>query len=891
MSRNSRKPVPFRPRPAASEDASPPADSARVPSASDASVTADASDDPSGGPGAGILFAAIVLAVAALVAWGNSFDGAFVFDDLWAIERNPSIRSLDPLGAFRGPDQSSVAGRPLVNYSLAISHAMGGTEPPAYHAFNLAIHFLAALALFDVARRTLRRPALADRFAARADSLALAIALLWMAHPIQTQSVTYVIQRAEAMVGLFLVLTLRSFIRFVEESERGREPSPDAGSRGAADVGARRHLAAAVGFSILGMATKESMATAPAILLLWDWFFGAGSVRGVARRWTSHAAVAATWVVLAALMATGPRSATVGGGVPVSPWQYLLTQFGVVTHYLRLALWPDTLVLDYLWPLAEGVGDVAPQAALILGLAAATFALTLRRSPLGFAGAWFFTILSPTSTIVPIADPCFEQRMYLPLAAVVAVAVLGGWSLLSRLGEDRARIVGAPLVALIAVLLIARTRERNEDYRDAVSVWAANAEARPANWRAWMNLGGLHVRARDYERGVEALDRSLALHPENAGALVNRGAALQKLGRLDEAETDLRRAVEIDSTDPTALNALGVLLVELGRAEESLAHFEAALAATDDVEYRTGLPQTETNLGRALRALGRDEEAAKRFRNALAVDPGHLDALVELGGTLQELGRPDEALEVLSGAAQRAPRDIRPLSALGVASARAGELEKAIGYLERARALLGENDAISPEDAANVRNNLGDVLLRAGRAEGVEELGEAVRLAPGNAEYRAEFGAALGGSGRLEEAAEQFAEAVRIAPGSFEHRTNLGASLAMLGRFPEAASQFREAANLRPDDATAHANLAQALERSDAIEEAVRSYARAAELEPTARRLDMLGVALARADRLEEAAARFEEALRVDPNFSDALVHLARARAQSGAPRPSSPRP
>ena len=158
---------------------------------------------------AGIFVAAALLIVAALAAWANSFRGPFIFDDLPAIVENTTIRTLALPDALAPPHTGQPAnGRPLVNFSFALNWAVGGADVRGYHVLNLAIHALAALALFGVVRRTLRSRPLAAKFAADATPLAFALAALWMLHPLQTESVTYIAQRAESLAGLCLLLTL-----------------------------------------------------------------------------------------------------------------------------------------------------------------------------------------------------------------------------------------------------------------------------------------------------------------------------------------------------------------------------------------------------------------------------------------------------------------------------------------------------------------------------------------------------------------------------------------------------------------------------------------------------------------------------------------------------------
>jgi len=180
---------------------------------------------------------AAVIAAAAIWAYATSFNGVFVLDDKPAIVLNPNVRTLWPLTqALSAPPESPVSARPVASLSLAINYALADPavrdvfEPPSpgappdigprflsnvwgYHAMNLVLHILAALALFGVVRRTLLTETMRGRFAAHATSLAFFVALLWVVHPLTTDAVTYVIQRIEILMGLFFLLTLYCAIR------------------------------------------------------------------------------------------------------------------------------------------------------------------------------------------------------------------------------------------------------------------------------------------------------------------------------------------------------------------------------------------------------------------------------------------------------------------------------------------------------------------------------------------------------------------------------------------------------------------------------------------------------------------------------------------------------
>ena len=508
-----------------------------------------------------LALAALIVA-AGFLAFANSLDAPFVFDDHGSILANSHILSLSPLGeAMSAPRGTTPAGRPVLALSLALNYQLSGYEVWSYRVVNISIHLLAGLTLFGVVRRTLRSERMRTRFGDSASGLGCVCALVWVLHPLQTSAVTYAIQRAESLMGLFYLLTLYGVIR----SSAAR-----AGS-GAEMV----WFCAALLSCALGMGTKEVMVTAPVLAVLYDRIFLATSWREVLRRrGPLYLGLAGTWAFLAALVLGAPRGASAGFGSEalLTPATYAATQFHVVAHYLALSFWPHPLVLDYGdWPAAQSVADVAPWAAIVLPLLCATGVALFRWPALGFAGAWFFLILAPTSSVVPIKDFTFDHRMYLSLAAPVAIAVLGsyrwGRKLWPRpaernLGARRsstAQWLGLTAALVTAITLGVLTHFRNEDYRSRVSIWRDTAENRPLNWRAHHNLALGYLARGEIDRALASFDTALELDPNLAASLAGRARAQLLARRPDLALADLDRALALRPDDSATLRERGFL--------------------------------------------------------------------------------------------------------------------------------------------------------------------------------------------------------------------------------------------------------------------------------------------------------------------------------------------
>jgi Tfp pilus assembly protein PilF len=627
--------------------------------------------------------AIVLLVLTVVLVYLGSLDGAFVFDDVPAILENPTLRHPGDLAAVLAPpgDQAgTVGGRPVLNLSLAFNYALSGTRTRGYHVLNLAIHVAAALLLFGLIRRTLDRDGdcpgatgVALRRGNRLpwkspwshlDNLLIAFfaSLFWAVHPLQTEAVTYVVQRAESLMGLFYLLTLYCFARHAGSDNAAVPPRAAAASQGA---GRGIWAVLAVLACLLGMATKEVMVSAPLVVLLYDCTFVAGSVSGAWRqRRGLYLGLAATWVVLAVLVAnTHGRGGSVGFAAPAAVWPYVLTQCKAIVRYLWLAVWPDRLVFDYGTALVQHPGDVFPQFLFIFLLLAGTVA-ALRRHPwVGFLAFWFFAVLAPSSSFVPIAtEPMAEHRMYLPLAAVSILLVAAIFAVLTRLLPRFARVWLCALGVAAALGLGAATVRRNRDYRSEVALWTDTVAKAPGNPRAHNDLAEAFL----------------------AG------------GEPAKAAAEFVLAVQVDPNYAPAQYNLGVTLLDSGRPQEAIPHLEKALSAPRH--------QAELHLylGEAFERTGQRAGAADQFREALRLAPGNAEAAFGLGNNLAAQGHYAEAVEAFRLAVAWAPSHVLIRNNLANALMCAGRAEDAIA--EYREALKRDPDNVT------VRENLARAL-------------------------------------------------------------------------------------------------------------------------------------------------------------------------------------
>ena len=621
-----------------------------------------------------------LLVAIGVALYANGLSAPFLFDDVPQIVEEPRIRALWPL-----TEVVTGTSRPVLKLTLAVNYAVGELDVVGYHLVNVGIHILAALALFGVVRRTLLAETFGGRFRGRSGGIGFATALLWLVHPLQTESVTYVFQRCESLMGLLFLLTFYCVIRAAEGTHRGR------------------WTAAAVSAAILGVGTKEVMVAVPLLILLYDRAFLAGSFRSALRqRRVLYASLASLWIVLGALvMGLLFRADSMAGfGVrSIGPVAYAMAQPGVIVHYLVLSAWPHAQCLDYGWsPARDFLGTVAPLVVVASLLAGTGWALW-RNSWVGFVGAWFFLILAPTSSFMPINDLAVEHRMYLPLAALVLLVVLGGERLIASLpfGDRRLALL---LLFLAAAVLGRSTFERNREYGSIIGMWETVVARAPGNARGHMMLGNALRDEGRIDEAIACYNEALRRDPDHVPTLTNLGRAQQSLGNEGRAIECLRRVVELAPDHVHATN-LGNAYLQAGQVDDAIVQYRAALSILP------GFAPAQSNFGAALMMKGRVNEAILHLEQALDVDPDDVAAITNLGNARYRLGDVEGAILLYQRAlALDADYGMAHVN-LGAVLLDQGEAEEAVPHFQRARALAPRN----PGPAFD----LGRALLAAGR--------------------------------------------------------------------------------------------------------------------------------------------------------------------------------
>ncbi len=760
--------------------------------------------------------APLILIAAITFAYHDTLSVPFLFDDTASIQQNPTIDSL--WQSLRPPADSgvTVSGRPLLNLSFALSDRLGAGTLAGHHLVNIAIHAANACLLYALVLGTLQLSSV-SRYAPRSPHIvSLAIALLWSLHPLQTESVTYLVQRAESLVAFFYLLTLYLFLR----------------SQTAPPHRSRLLLIASVTACALGMAAKEVMVSAPLLVLLYDRAFLS---RDLPAAWKTkkhfYIALFSTWAVLIlCILQSGSRGNTAGFHSGASWIDYLYTQAFAITHYLRLAFWPSPLVFDYGRELITSFATIAGRAALLIVAIAWIFKRWWHNHPSGFLGVLFLAILAPT-TLVPVATQTIaEHRTYLALAPFFAGTVL----LLARLlGEKTACI----LTAALSLALAFTTLDRNRDYRSVESIWSDTLAKRPTNDRAWHSMGYVYLEKNLPDEARDSFRRAMQLHSDPVN-IMGYAHALTKSGEADEAIYLYRTALAAVPRTYTdvyeSMSNLGLLLGQKGEHDEALRWLTDAIALAP---RKTGAPY---NLGSLYFSLGRYHEATAPLRLALS-DPKQGDAASDLlVRALLSLGKTNDALALAQQQVAARPRSLLLRLSHAQALAATGKLDAA----------LAEYQAVLAQDSAfpSARTQLGILFFATRRpADARRELALAVSQNPRDATARSTLAEVLLQSGEPDAAIPHFEAALQLAPSDRKSRYLLANTLLQLGDLDDAIPHYQR--------------LIQ--EKSP----------------PLAEIHNQLAIAHAQKGDFAQARTHFSECLRLDPKHTGASENLRRLPA------------
>lgn len=640
----------------------------------------------------------LVVLVAGMAVYANSFSVPFLFDDYFSILGNPDVHSLHPVGRF------FTQSRGLPHLLDTLNYRWGGESVWGYHLVNVVIHLINALLVYALALLTLRLPVHGGRYTSRAAVLAALIALVFAVHPLQTMAVSYISQRAEALAATFYLTALLVYA---------------AGQSGRLRLSRAPLAVAVLSIGFLGILSKETVASLPAALLLYHFCFlrtSAGERTGDWRMALLLLLPGLYGLYLARHFLVPGLAAPEGGqsawlyipsaGIEVeglTPWRYLVTQFGVVLWYLRLYVLPNRLCFDYGWPIAETFLQTQVVLSLavhflLIGIAIVAFR---RNRWVTFGIGWLYVALAPSSSIIPIKDAAFDYRMYLPMLGPTMILIVGAADWLRTFAGSTTQLKSAERAGLVLALAVVAALAggsvaRNATLADPLALARDSATKAPNHWRNHFAYGAALVESGRQADAVEWFERAIAIDPTQSTPRIMLGDLYARAGRLHEAEEVLLPAIDAreESVSAAAYRQLGFLFKAQNYSEAAIGMFEEALARKP--RWRN----LHLEIARLMRHQGRYHDAAMRMNRLVGEDPSYAARLgselaqINLFGGVQsyEQGEIPYARHMLSVAMEHPSTMAEAAHHLAWVEARAGDDSAALRLLEdfEKRGLVGD---------------------------------------------------------------------------------------------------------------------------------------------------------------------------------------------------------
>lgn len=642
----------------------------------------------------------ILLVLVVILAYIRTFHAPFVFDDFHSIADKARIRDLSNFFSY----PILTAQRPLADFTFALNYQVGGLNVFGFHVVNTLIHILNTflvymIAFFAFTRLYGENGSISDKVKSADEpakiliTAALFTALFFALHPLQTQAVTYIVQRYTSLFAFFSLLCIWLFIQARLRMEKA-SLSDDTKKIDSIVVLLFVFSLFSAGAAFL---SKQTAAMLPGLVLLTELIF----FRKKTYNWKKAILVCAPvffLFILFVMYSSGVFRGDFALGSlledvrarsmetkDISRWTYLITQFSVLVVYIRMILLPYGQNIDHMFPFTESLFNLQTLASmgLIFAIIAVAVMAFKKKPIITLAAGWFFIALSIESSIIPIRDAMFEHRLYLPM---FAPALLFGYIIFYATEKfGKKTFIWFPAACLILILGVT-TVLRNEVWRDPVILWKDSIQQNPDNYRAWANLGQAQLAENNITAAEESSRYSLKLSSKNPQAMGNLGIALARQGKFNEAVPYLKRAVEFMPESFDFHYNLGVTYGVSGKNSQAIEHYQKALKIRPD--HLLSL----MNLGVEFGRLNRLVEAEQVLSKALEIVPDNVDLLMNLGIIQFNMGNQDAALEKMLQAEKIAPKSSEIQTNIGIIHHSMGNYKEALQYLGRAVQLDPAND-------------------------------------------------------------------------------------------------------------------------------------------------------------------------------------------------------
>jgi tetratricopeptide (TPR) repeat protein len=585
------------------------------------------------------IFSFSLIALTAFIAYSNSFDCQFHYDDERGIVNNDQIKTLSNFSHF---DFWVNSHRPLANFSFALNYHFGKLDVWGYHLVNLFIHIIAGIFVFLLTKLILDLNNYKNyKIDKHKNWFALLVALFFVVHPLQTQAITYIVQRMASLAAMFYILSVYLYARGrIEHVQNNRR------------IKAVLFYLLALAAGIMGTTTKQNVITFPLAFLLFEFCFIRSKENKIFKTYIFFSL--SVIVVLGASLLYLKRDLLTSAlyGATISSTDYLINELVVIVEYLRLVLLPINQCADYgnvnygfsyiqsFWRL-----DVIGCLLLLAALFTSAVYFYKKNRAFSFGIFWFFLTLSVESSILPIADPMFEHRMYLPMVGVSIFLLYSVFIIFQKVKPTALYSSLAYVIFLLGLLAYSR----NNVWKNDLTLWTDVTENSINNSRAWYNKAKALEESGNHQEALKSYNRAIEIQPEYYYAWNNRGNILDELGNHQEAIKAYDKAIEIKPGYYEAWNNKGTTVALLGKHEEAITCFNKV------IEINPESYEAWYNKGATLALEGKLEEAIQSYNKVIAMKPYMYEAWNRKGEVLEKLGKHEEAIQCYDKALQINP--------------------------------------------------------------------------------------------------------------------------------------------------------------------------------------------------------------------------------------------
>ncbi len=691
-----------------------------------------------------------MLAALGLAIYSNTFRSSFVFDDFQAITSNPSIRHLDlPLlwQAFNT--------RFIVGVSLALNYALGKENVVGYHLFNTLVHVLNSYLVYQFVCLTFKTPRMSKSSSFDPKLLGFLTALIFLTHPLQTQGVTYIWQRATSLATFFYLGALVFYIQ-------GRLKS------------SRVSYGFCLLFVILGMFTKEIVFTLPLALGLYEVIF----LKELPLKTRQKVFL---WVPLCLTLLIIPWGMTKADGhilkflrpnnIYFNPGhernlikdllqmtrttsedkmprrEFVLTELNVLRTYLRLFILPIHQSVDYDYPKARSLMEPNTFLSFILlvSLLGGAFLLLKKHPLLAFGIFWFFLTVS-VEALVAQEEFIFEHRMYLPMVGLSLFLVTG----VSSFFKNSPRKLTLLILGVVASYSFL-TYQRNFVWRDEFTLWDDAVRKSPKKGRPYNNRGYAYEKMGLFEKALADSNKAIKINPNATSGYNNRGISYKNKGNIDQALTDFNKAIELQPDNAEAYSNRGSIYERKGLLDQALADCSKA------IKINPNMASAYSNRSLVYRKKGYLDKALADCNKAIEIDPKMASAYINRAVVYRNKGLLDQALHDFNKAIQLEPNNAEAYSNRASIYEKKGLLDNALADCNRAIALDAK--------VTGAYNNRGVCYRRKGlQDQALLDFNKAIELEPNNSDAYSNRGSVYGSKGFLDQALSDFNKALQLRP-------------------------------------------------------------------------------------------------------------------------------